>query len=61
MKYWNIRTPKQLFASCIWNISEYFEVGLGKYAPTVFGWMIGAKVEQKQTIVYNTCIIKTKK
>jgi hypothetical protein len=40
---WNYRTPKQFFASCIWNLSEYFEIGLGKYAPIIFGWMIGAK------------------
>ena len=46
MRYWNIRTPKQLFASCVWEMSEYFEVGLGKYAPTIFGWMIGSKGKQ---------------
>lgn len=43
MIIWNYKTPKQLIASCIWNLSEYFGVGLGKYAPIVFGWVIGSK------------------
>jgi hypothetical protein len=30
-------------ATIIWNLSEYFKIGLGKYAPTVFGIMIGNK------------------
>lgn len=27
----------------IWNLSEYFNVSLGNFAPTVFGWMIGSQ------------------
>jgi hypothetical protein len=27
----------------IWGFSEYFNIPLGKFAPTVFGWMIGRK------------------
>lgn len=27
----------------IWNFSESFYIPLGKFAPIVFGWMIGAK------------------
>jgi hypothetical protein len=27
----------------IWNLSEYFNIPLGNFAPTVFGWMIGSK------------------
>jgi len=34
---------KKLIGKIIWELSELFEVGLGKYAPTVFGWMIGSK------------------
>ncbi|AGO49520.1 hypothetical protein Phi4:1_gp107 [Cellulophaga phage phi4:1] len=47
MIYWNIKTPKRLFASCIWNLSEYFEFGLGRYGPIVFGWMIGSNGNKK--------------
>lgn len=34
---------KQRIATIIWNLSEYFEIGLGKYAPKVFETMIGIK------------------
>lgn len=27
----------------IWDISEFTGIGLGKYAPIVFGWMVGSK------------------
>lgn len=30
-------------ASFIWNTSEYLNISLGKYAPLVFGWMIGCR------------------
>lgn len=59
MIYWNIKTPKQLFASCIWNISELIKISLGKNAPIVFGWMIGSKnnklkqYERKRLSIYN--------
>lgn len=47
MIYWSNKTPKKLFASCIWNFSEYTKIGLGKYAPIVLGWMIGSKPNKK--------------
>ena len=31
----------------IWNTSETLNIPLGKYAPKVFGWMIGVKGEKK--------------
>jgi hypothetical protein len=39
-------TPLQVFSWCIWNISEYLFLPLGKFAPHVFGWMIGCKKEK---------------
>jgi hypothetical protein len=36
-------TPLQFVASCIWNTSENLHIPLGRFAPIVFGWMIGAK------------------
>ncbi|HXH70471.1 MAG TPA: hypothetical protein VNI60_09095 [Pyrinomonadaceae bacterium] len=30
-------------ATIIWNCSEFFGVGLGRFAPFVFGKMIGSK------------------
>ena len=30
-----------LFWSGIWNMSEYLDIGLGKYAPFVFEKMLG--------------------
>ena len=27
----------------IWDISELSGIGLGKYAPIVFGWIVGSK------------------
>ena len=41
MKYWKENAPLQFIGSCIWNTSEYLKIPLGKYAPIVFGWMIG--------------------
>lgn len=43
MKFWRQETPLQLIASGIWNTSEYFKIPLGRFAPIVFGWMIGSK------------------
>lgn len=47
MIFWNEETPLQFIASCIWNTSEYLEIPLGRFAPTVFGWMIGVKNKKK--------------
>jgi len=27
----------------IWNMAEYLSIDLGKFAPIVFGWMIGKR------------------
>ena len=27
----------------IWNLSEYFNIPLGNFAPTVFSWMVSSK------------------
>jgi len=43
MMFWKEETPLQFVASCIWNTSEYTGIGLGRFAPIVFGWMIGSK------------------
>ncbi len=43
MKFWKEETPLQFTASLIWNTSERYKIPLGRFAPTVFGWMIGAK------------------
>lgn len=32
---------KQIIGKLIWNISEFFNIGLGQYAPLIFAWMIG--------------------
>lgn len=33
----------KIIGKIIWELSEFFSIGLGKYAPIVFGWMIGSK------------------
>lgn len=43
MKVWFEKTPLQLIGSCIWNTSENLNIPLGRFAPIVFGWMIGVK------------------
>jgi len=48
MKTWKYRTPKQFLASCVWNLSEWSHIGLGRFAPKVFGAMIGSKPKKKQ-------------
>ena len=27
----------------LWNTAEYFNIRLGRFAPKVFGWMVGSK------------------
>ena len=34
------KTLLQTIAFWIWNASERFNIPLGRFAPTVFGWMI---------------------
>ena len=33
----------RIIGTIIWEISETTGIGLGRYAPIVFGWMIGSK------------------
>jgi hypothetical protein len=37
----------RLFAKLIWDISEHTGIGLGRFAPIVFGIMIGRKGKRK--------------
>lgn len=39
----------KLIATIIWEISEFTGIGLGKYAPVVFGYMIGSKGKRNET------------
>jgi hypothetical protein len=43
MIFWNFDTPLTLFACCIWNFCEFFEISAGKFGPTLFGLAIGRK------------------
>ena len=47
MIIWNFKTPLTLMASCIWNFCEYFGIHLGKFAPILFGWVLGCKGKLK--------------
>lgn len=38
---------KKLIAREIWYISESFNISLGRFAPIIFGWMIGSKNKKK--------------
>lgn len=33
----------RIIGKIIWELSELSGIGLGKYAPIVFGWMVGSK------------------
>ena len=35
------------FSTIIWNLSEWSGIGLGRFAPLVFGLMIGRKGRKK--------------
>ena len=45
----------RLLATLIWNVSEYTNIGLGRFAPYVFGLMIGAKTMKRQTDGVDEC------
>jgi hypothetical protein len=47
MIFWKKDTPLQLLGSCIWNASECMRIPLGRFAPIVFGWMIGSNKKYK--------------
>lgn len=38
-----MRYIKQFIGREIWYLSESFNISLGIFAPTIFGWMIGSK------------------
>lgn len=44
---WNFKTPLTLIACCVWNFSEYFDLPLGKFAPTIFHLAMGNKGVKK--------------
>ena len=46
MNFWKEDTPLQFLGSCIWNTSEYLHIPLRRFAPIIFGWMIGVKGEK---------------
>jgi len=41
MIFWNFKTPITFLACVVWNTSEFFDLPLGKFAPTVFELAIG--------------------
>ena len=47
MIIWFFDNPLRMMASIIWNISEYFNLPLGKYAPIVFKLMLGKKYKKE--------------
>lgn len=34
---------KKIIGRAIWNFAETFHINLGRFAPIIFGWMIGRK------------------
>lgn len=48
MRFWQENSPLQFIGSCIWNTSENLKIPLGRFAPIVFQWMIGAKKRKKK-------------
>ena len=42
--------PTAFFARQIWNFSEWSGIGLGRFAPHVFGAMIGSKANKKKQL-----------
>ena len=39
---------KQIIGREIWYLSESFNIPLGRFAPTVFGWMMGSKGKKQK-------------
>lgn len=48
MIIWNFKTPVTFLASCVWNFCEYFGIGLKRFAPILFGLVLGCKGEEKK-------------
>lgn len=40
---------KRKIGKAIWSLEECFHISLGKFAPVIFGWMIGAEKGRKLT------------
>lgn len=38
----------KLLGSALWWLSEWSGVGLGRFAPRVLGWKVGAKAEAQE-------------
>ena len=43
VKYQLLSTPLMLIATLIWNTAEKYNIDLGRFAPYVFGLMIGCR------------------
>jgi hypothetical protein len=48
MYIWNFSTPVTLLACLLWNAAEFTKIGLGRFAPSVFGCAIGCKKKRLQ-------------
>ena len=42
MRYRILSTPIEVVATFIWNTAERFNLPLGRFAPKIFGLMIGS-------------------
>lgn len=40
---WMFGTPSRFAASCIWNLSEFTGISLGRYGITIFNLMMGQR------------------
>jgi hypothetical protein len=38
-----LKQSRKYFATVVWNMSESSGIQLGRFAPKIFGWMIGAE------------------
>jgi hypothetical protein len=43
MIIWNFRNPLTFIASIIWNVSEFYNLPLGRFAPIIFGLVVKSK------------------
>jgi hypothetical protein len=43
---WTFSTPLRFVASCVWNLSEFTGISLGKYGITIFNLMKGQKANK---------------
>lgn len=47
MYFWRYNTPITFLACCIWNLSEFIGIGLGRFAPHVFDCIMEQKGKDK--------------